>query len=180
LRKLQIITKKQLELFKRNQNKWLEDQKNGKSDTKIKYVFVEDNMQNRTRKLSTGNNNELPRTPTTDKFFSEEDKKWKQKYDEENKTKRKLQTEVDSLNESIKILKKKIKKKKSGKKGGGNQDYERKILNLQKEIRILKRKLRVALLDIEKTANYYKKQLELFKRNQNKWLEDQKKWKKRH
>jgi len=65
------------------------------------------NMQNRTRKLSTGNNNERPRTPTTDKFFSEEDKKWKQKYDEENKTKRKLQTEVDSLNESIKILKKK-------------------------------------------------------------------------
>ena len=55
-----------------------------------------------------------------------------------------------------------------------NKDLERRMRNLKKELRVQKRKLRLALQDMEKTAGFYRKELEKFKARQTKWIEEQK------
>ena len=59
-------------------------------------------------------------------------------------------------------------------RGGGNsKDLERRMRNLQKELRVQKRKLKLALLDMEKTAGFYRKEVERFKTRQTKWINEQ-------
>eukprot|EP01084_Bolivina_argentea_P319254 553751_1 len=54
------------------------------------------------------------------------------------------------------------------------QQYQRTIKHKDKEIANLRRRLKLAINDYEKVYGYYKKQLDRFKTNQEKWLKQQK------
>lgn len=94
---------------------------------------------------------------------------WKSKYEKESNIRRQLQRELHDLHFRIKSLNKALKR--SG-RGSKNADKEllRKMKLMQKDLRIQRRKLRMAVLDMERTCAYYRKQMTGFKQKQTQFF----------
>merc|ERR1719474_98905 len=95
----------------------------------------------------------------------------KKKLDEEKSTVRELRKKVNEREARIKQLERDVKRAGKGGKKGGNED--RIIKQLKREIANLKKRLKIALRDLDKQARYYQQQLKRFKQDQQKWINRQ-------
>lgn len=92
---------------------------------------------------------------------------WKAKYKKESTTRRQLQREVNDLQYWTKFFKKQLKKNiDGGVTKNANQTFLRKMRHMEKDLRCSKRKLRLAVLDMEKACAYYRRQVMSFKLKQ--------------
>jgi len=90
--------------------------------------------------------------------------------EEKKKQNRDLRKKVNSLEEEIAILKRQLKNAGKGKKPVGDDKI---IKQLKREIANLKKRLKLALRDLDKQARYYQQQLKRFKQDQQKWINRQ-------
>eukprot|EP00486_Rosalina_sp_Unknown_P012863 CAMPEP_0201578218 /NCGR_PEP_ID=MMETSP0190_2-20130828/24999_1 /ASSEMBLY_ACC=CAM_ASM_000263 /TAXON_ID=37353 /ORGANISM="Rosalina sp." /LENGTH=1479 /DNA_ID=CAMNT_0048011165 /DNA_START=92 /DNA_END=4531 /DNA_ORIENTATION=+ len=93
--------------------------------------------------------------------------------DQLNKTKknvRELRKAVDEKDALIKSLQRQVKNAGKGKKPVGDDKI---IKQLKREIANLKKRLKLALRDLDKQARYYQQQLKRFKQDQQKWINRQ-------
>merc|ERR1712083_33217 len=95
----------------------------------------------------------------------------KKKLDDEKATVRELRKKVSDREATIKQLQRELKKAGKGGKNKGGDD--RIIKQLKREIANLKKRLKIALRDLDKQARYYQQQLKRFKQDQQKWINRQ-------
>merc|ERR1712083_408456 len=91
----------------------------------------------------------------------------KKKLDDEKATVRELRKKVSDREATIKQLQRELKKAGKGGKNKGGDD--RLIKQLKREIANLKKRLKIALRDLDKQARY-QQQLKRFKQDQQKWI----------
>ena len=106
-------------------------------------------------------------------------KDYKAKYEKKAEQNRQLNRTISDQQFTINNLKKELKKYTKTDYyeydiPTQEKNYERTIKHKEKEIANLRRRLKLAINDYEKVYQYYKKQLDLFKKNQQKWLDQQK------
>merc|ERR1712244_66191 len=78
--------------------------------------------------------------------------------------------DVNDKDALIKTLKRQLKNAGKGKKVVGDGKI---IKQLKREIANLKKRLKLALRDLDKQARYYQQQLKRFKQDQQKWIQRQ-------
>ena len=106
-------------------------------------------------------------------------KDYKAKYEKKSEQNRELNRTIQEQQFTINNLKKELRKYTKTEYHEYDtptmeKHYERTIKHKEKEISNLRRRLKLAINDYEKVYGYYKKQLDLFRKNQQKWLNEQK------
>ena len=104
------------------------------------------------------------------KKLEQDNKDLKAKLDDKSKQNRGFRKKINELEAEIAILKRQLKNAGKGKKV---TDNSREIKQLKREIENLRKRLRMALRDLEKQSRYYQQQLKRFKDDQHKWINKQ-------
>jgi len=182
--------KKRLERLKKeldNQQKKLDEdkkkfhaQKKAQKEEKAKLQRERKQLDQKIRKFQL-ENNKLSTSrggrPTTPRSSGVRDgelaktksdlKETRDKLDKEKKTVRELRKSVNDKEARIKALERQLKKAGKGKKEVGNDKV---VKQLKREIANLRKRLKLALRDLDKQARYYQQQLRRFKQDQQKWI----------
>eukprot|EP01084_Bolivina_argentea_P160989 280285_1 len=157
---------RQLKELKAEQNK-VSAQKR-ELNTKIKKF----NLQQ--KEAATTSNRQSKRSSTSntgiERKLREEIRDLKNKSEITKKQLRETRKDLDAATDEIKILKRKAKHRTSPSMANLN---ERKIKQARREIYNMKRRLKMAMSDLDKQAKYYESQLRRFKLDEQKWINRQ-------
>lgn len=152
--------KKQLEQLKRKLLTEKKKIKNDRQKLELDTVQFKKNKEKENEKSKNQQNNAS--TPRISQLSS--DNNWKDK-------KRELLLTINEQKFKIKQYEKEIKKlSKSNNSNNDSLFYQRKLKRQKKEVFNLKRRLRLAIMDMERAMTYYRKQIDLWKKNQKQWI----------